>query len=543
MADEANSDVTTAAGASGSLPTGGAGLGLPAALALLGGLGNAAVGLLMTPEMPPLLADWPLRADIQGWIADGGWGAEAQVAAALLLLTATLLGGAGALLAWRRLDAVQADAAGAQLEGALSGRVASMRVLAVSALLTLTALVTPPLYSSDASLYAYYGKIQAVHGENPYRLPGRAFARTCALPDAPHRVATPGRPCRADAHCPPPSRCLVDPFVPTQAWLEVRAAYGPLALWLFRVAYVEALPPAANAWILRALAGLALLAAVLALGRRRGPGAAALLGFSPLAWQSAGNGGHLEAAVCLLLIALLPRTETTPSSGLGWRAGALAGLLGLLKLPLAVLTLPMAWAAWRGADPGLGTSRWRPLLATALPAVALLGLGYAAYWCAPHPFHGLLEVGGTTIRTPLDLIRRLQLLAGGDAELAVARALFALAAAALALRLLIRRPAAIVDNALGVWLLLVALGSGIFHPWYALPGLLLCAMAAGPTRLGGKANAALWLGLASPAVVPMAFLLLGSGAFAWPGVLWPTALLWLPVLGFLVRGRAVDSGR
>ncbi|MEY3012146.1 MAG: hypothetical protein RIT45_881 [Pseudomonadota bacterium] len=484
-------------------------------------------GVWMQPELPALLADWPLRegllATLQGADADGLREPLALVCFALAMGLPTW----AAARAYRDRDALGRHGGGIVLVGLVAA--------------TLVQLAAPPRWSSDAFLFAYYGKIQAVHGENPYRLPGRAFARTCALPALPHRPVTPGRPCRADAHCPPPSRCLVDPFVPYQAWLEVRAAYGPLALGLFRAAYVEALPPEANVWLLRAAAALAwLLATVWAL-RRFGTGVGAMLAWLPVGVVGAAGEGHLEAFAALALLALLSpgRRGGAVRTGVAW------AVLGALKLPLLALGAPAIGRLWR-----------RRGVAAAAGAVAigggLVAIGYLALWTDPHPFGGLMDVGDTSVRTPLDVVRRAAQALGMAGDLRIARplllGLFGLASVA-ALRALDRAltaapndtdddddDAATATATVQIWLGLTALASGIFHPWYAIPGLVAWAAASGQTGAATPASrASLWLIVAAPIVVNGAWLALGPGAFAAPGVLVVTAALFGPALWAWLR--------
>lgn len=493
-----------------------------------GSVAGLCVGLWMQPELPPLLEGWGARTAAQIALTEAGLQGVAGTLAGAAFLLAVALPTFAALRVGR----------GAGRGGPHTAKVARW-VLGAAALAALLQLAAPPRWSSDAFLYAYYGKIQAVHGENPYRLPSKAFARTCALPELPHRPATPGRPCRVDAHCPPPSRCLVDPFVPYQAWLDVRAAYGPVALGIFRVLYVEALPPEANVLLLRLLAALAWLGATAWVLRRGGLATGVVVGWLPVGVVAAGNGGHLEPLACLAMLAVWwpigRRIAATPAA---LAIGVATGLLAGLKLPLLVLAVPAG--VWLLRRHGRGPAALAAALAVALPA-----LGYALLWTDPHPFGGLADVGDTSIRTPLDLLRRAAQAAGGSGDLAVARpallvlgVLIGLAALRGLWRALrsgsdaagegdLALVAATTTTAALAWM---AFGSGIFHPWYALPALVAAAFARGAPLGRGAVRATLWLAASAPLWVNGAWLALGPTAFAAPWVALPTVLLFAPAL-------------
>ncbi|MCB9738183.1 MAG: hypothetical protein H6747_02870 [Deltaproteobacteria bacterium] len=522
---------------------------LGAIATVFGSLAGLCVGLWMQPELPPLLEGWGARAAAQGALADAGLQDLAGPLAGAAFLLATVLPTVAALRVARGATT-----------GAPHAAAAARWVLGAAALAALLQLAAPPRWSSDAFLYAYYGKIQAVHGENPYRLPGKAFARTCALPELPHRPATPGRPCRDDAHCPPPSRCLVDPFVPYQAWLEVRAAYGPVALGIFRSLYVEALPPEANVFLLRLLAALAWLGATAWALRRGGLAAGVLVGWLPVGVVAAGNGGHLEPLACLAMLAawwpIGRRIAATPAA---LAIGVAAGLLAGLKLPLLVLAAPAG--VWLLRRHGRGPTALAAALAVALPA-----LGYALLWTDPHPFGGLADVGDTSIRTPLDLLRRAAQATGGSGDLEVARPALLVLGVVIGLAALrglwralqpgddnagdddagdgdLAVVAAATTTAALAWM---AFGSGIFHPWYALPALVAAAFALSAPSARGAVRATLWLAASAPLWVNGAWLALGPTAFAAPWVALPTILLFAPALALWatdLRRSAADDVR
>lgn len=507
----------------------------------------------MRPELPPLLADWSLRQDVLAALGaanadnNAGAGDIHQALSVALFVTAMACGVVSVALVWRRRARL----------GAHDGRV----VLAVTAALLTLGLLSPPRWSSDAFLFAYYGKIVAVHGANPYALPGRAFARSCALPALPHRAATPGRPCADDSHCPPPSRCLVDPFVPYQSWLEVRAAYGPLALGTFAALYIEALPPEANVWLLRLMAALAFFALVALITRRYGVLAGAAIGWLPLGAVVSANGGHLEVYVGLLLAALIgavcdPAPNVPPArtdEKAWWLAvlvvGLCAGAIAALKLHLGLLALPALVVVARRAGVGKAVS-------AALTAAVVVAIGYGFAWTSPHPFGGLADVADVSIRTPLDLVRRGAHALGQSGDLGLARPVFAAFWLVIVAVVLARLWRALDDDGrddhhatliatLQVWLATTLLASGIFHPWYALPGLVLLAMAlrrdTATAVLGPTQRATLWLAVSAPVVVNGAWLALGPASFATPAVLVPTLLLFVPVLAIGLKATLLAS--
>lgn len=484
------------------------------AVALVAVLGVAAalgVGLLMHPELPPLLADWSLRASTLTWLHTLGLDAVRPLLIGVFFVLSVALPTAAAWIAWR--SDVPATA----------GR----WVLLSAAAIALLHLASPPRWSSDAFLFAYYGKIQSVHHANPYALPGRAFARTCALPKFPHRAATPGRPCRADSHCPAPSRCLIDPFVPYQSWLEVRAAYGPAALGLFRALYVEIAPPEANVLLLRSVMALFFLLLVALTLQFRGVRAAAVLAWLPLGAEVSANGGHLEVLIGLALIGLLTAHRSRGSMVL---LGLSAGLLAALKIHLGILAVPPLILLWRQRGPV------QAMAATGIAAACLV-LGYGLLWVSPHPFGGLSDVGDTSIRTLLDLWRRLMHSFGGKGDLQVARGVLLALWAVVTGSALWRqaRSEVSVDGSaaamLEIWLATTLFASGIYHPWYALPGLVIWLFSQSsdmPTI--PVSRGVLWLATASSVVVNGMWLWRGPAAFAVPWVVLPTALLVGPAL-------------
>ncbi|MGZ4352013.1 MAG: glycosyltransferase 87 family protein [Gaiellaceae bacterium] len=173
-------------------------------------------------------------------------------------------------------------------------------------------LAAPLLLSTDAWTYWDQGRIAAVHGGNPYRDPPNAFPRDPAF------------------------RWVGG------AWRDSGAVYGP--------AFTLASEPAAlaagrshdaAAWIYKALAALAVLAAAALAARlsRRPAHALAFVGWNPLLAVHFAGGGHNDAWVAaLVLAALVLGLRGRPQwAGAAWAAAVLVKWVPLLFLPLRAL--------------------------------------------------------------------------------------------------------------------------------------------------------------------------------------------------------------
>jgi len=178
-----------------------------------------------------------------------------------------------------------------------------------------------PVGSKDVFLYASYGRIQVLHGGNPYLVTPADF---------------PGD--RWDA------------FV-QHRWRDQPTVYGPLFLAQARlVELVVAAPPWAAVWLHKGLAGTIFPACVWVAGRlRAGPlarGSLALFAWNPLLLFESAGAGHNDIAMVFLLLAALAC----------WRAERRAAALALLAVSFwykwyALLYLPaLALEMWKRGD-------------------------------------------------------------------------------------------------------------------------------------------------------------------------------------------------
>lgn len=439
-----------------------------AALGLLV-LGYLALAVVGGAPRSPLAPPSPPGARPPGWATEGArllgldrLGFRPLAALSLCLLALVVASSVLLLLeAWRgRLS----------LRAALAGTLASVAVM----------VAAPLLFSRDVYSYAAYGRILAVHGADPYRLPPAAF---------------PG-----------------DPFTPVVSarWLHTRSLYGPL-FTLLSAGLVRLAPdPSATVLGFKALAGLSLLAAAAATGaasRAVGPGreafAVAAVGVNPVLVAHTVGGGHNDALVGALVaggllaaVRALGRASTGSSpSGRSSGAGELAAtlLFTLAALVKVVGTLPLLiWWWWLAS--GRAAHRpvdWRPALARSAAHVGAatlvaggVTLAVTSGWSALRSLVTLVSVEGWASGARL-LARGAQALGqalggGGTASalrVAVHAALL-LVAAATSWAVLRRTSAprgeggalaggAPLADALGVAVLVFALASPYLLPWYA----------------------------------------------------------------------------
>jgi hypothetical protein len=192
-------------------------------------------------------------------------------------------------------------------------RAASSKVtLVLAAAIQLAPLGAPLLLSTDAWTYWDYGRIAAVHGDNPYR----------------ER----------------PADYLHDPALPYTgtAWRETTTVYGP-GFTLASEAVARAAGSSANAaaWIYKTLAAVSIVAAAALAARlsRRPAYAAAFVGWNPLLAVHLGGGGHNDAWVAALVLAALSAGASgrRQLAGVAWAAGALVKWVPLVFLPLRAL--------------------------------------------------------------------------------------------------------------------------------------------------------------------------------------------------------------
>jgi hypothetical protein len=370
-------------------------------------------------------------------------------------------------------------------------RDAYLLVLALSALFRGTALLEPPLLSTDIHRYVWEGRVQA-HLENPYRLP----------PDAKELAP------------------LRDATWEKVEHKEIPAIYGPIAEASFLALRA---PLAMKAFF--ALADLAVLGLVArALARRGLPAPLAIFyGWHPLAVIEVAGQGHMDAlGVALLLLALDLAERKRPAL-----AGAALGLGAAVKyLPLIILPAFVRRAGARSS-----------LLAITVFAACFLPYGlprglekYATEW--RFNATGILLVEEALDRTHVER-RAALVLAGGDGRKAVDtpfdKAPQRIAAALLvALVALALSRAELEKAALGSIAAVLAL-SPVVHPWYFLWVL--------PFAVTRRSLALIELALAAP--VSYSVLLAYDGSReSWHEEAWPRLLLLVPFLGLLVWENA-----
>jgi hypothetical protein len=223
----------------------------------------------------------------------------------------------------------------------LAQRASGVRSVALLACaIQLGPLAGPLLLSTDAWSYWDQGRIAAVHGGNPYRDEPNAYPRDPAFP-----------------------------YVGT-AWRDETSVYGPaFALASEPVARAAGSSADAAAWLYKALAAAAILAATLVAARlsARPAFAAAFVGWNPLLAVHLGGGGHNDAWVAGLVLAALGAAAAgrRVTAGAAWAAAALVKWVPLVLLGLVVLEgrrsrLRAAAAAFAVAALAiLGLATWR----------------------------------------------------------------------------------------------------------------------------------------------------------------------------------------
>jgi hypothetical protein len=302
-------------------------------------------------------------------------------------------------------------------------------VAAVAAAIQLAPLGAPLLLSSDAWTYWDYGRIAAVHGDNPYRAVPEDYPRD---PAAKHVGA---------------------------AWRDSSSVYGP-AFTLASEAVAPLRSAGAVAWIYKTVAALCvLLAAFLAARLSRRPAyALAFVGWNPVLAVHFAGGGHNDAWVAALVVGALALGSRgrVQWAGVAWCAAIFVKWVPLLLLPLRALE-------------ARATGRRVGHLGFAAAAVAILG---AATW---RYGTGWLHAVGPLARnasheTQFALPHRLQQL---GVPHAAALALFAAAFALAYLWLL--REAARGRARLGLATALLLLSLPYLAVWYVVWTLPLAA--------------------------------------------------------------------
>lgn len=292
-------------------------------------------------------------------------------------------------------------------------------VLVVAGAVQLTPLGAPLLLSSDAWTYWGYGRLAAVHGENPYRVAPSAFPED------------------------PAYRWI------GSAWKDETSVYGPAFTLASEPAALAAGSSADGAaWLFKGVAAAALIAATV-LAARTSAFAAAFVGWNPLLALHGAGGGHNDAWVGALVLGALVSASAgrRQLAGVGWALAVLVKWVPLVLLPLRALE-------------ARATGRRIGHLGFALAGAALLALASLRYGL------GWLEAFGPLARNAANTTRfalphRVVQL-GVPERLAVA--LFALAFVA-AYAWLVRE--ALRGRArLGLTAALLVLASPYVAPWY-----------------------------------------------------------------------------
>jgi hypothetical protein len=255
-------------------------------------------------------------------------------------------------------------------------------VVAVGLLLHMLALAMPVFLSRDVYSYAFYGRMAAVHGANPYtEIPG-AFATDPAYP-----------------------------FVSVD-WIDSPSVYGP-AFTAASAGIARAAPTPEGAALafklLAAAASVMTLLLVVVAARRTIPGrtafAAALVGWNPVVVFHGVAGGHNDALLGLALaggmLAVILRRELWATALLA--LGALVKVSGGIPLAVAVAAAAIrdrgTWVRTLGMHVGISAAVAAPFvipyMQTEDPTLGALELAGRQGWLAPSRFV-LTTLGGLT---------------------------------------------------------------------------------------------------------------------------------------------------
>ncbi|MGE3763229.1 MAG: glycosyltransferase 87 family protein, partial [Kofleriaceae bacterium] len=192
---------------------------------------------------------------------------------------------------------------------AARGRIARRLALAIGIAIQLAPLASPLLLSTDAWTYWDYGRISVVHDGNPYAQPPSAFPDDVAYAHVGAR------------------------------WADTPSVYGPLfTLATAPIARIAGESPDLAAWLFKALAALAMIAATLGASRvaRRPALATVVVGWSPLLAIHAAGAGHNDAWIAALAIGALVamRARRPMLAGAAWALAGLVKWVPLLLVPL-----------------------------------------------------------------------------------------------------------------------------------------------------------------------------------------------------------------
>jgi hypothetical protein len=341
------------------------------------------------------------------------------------------------------------------------GRRVSLPVLAGGAiLLTVLALLVPPVASKDVYAYSFYGKVQSFYHVNPY----------LSFPD----------------------QHPLDPWHPFWSWRQTGPVYGPPFLLLLRGVAMLA-GGSMVTWVvvmklLLTMAELGAVALLVQILRRRGAGDAArgwpvlLIAWNPMVLQAIPMSAHVDSLLLLVLATAL----AAHFRGRRLLAFALLVVLFLFKVylgPLAAL-----YGLWLAAGRRPAAWAWTiaPLGALAAGLTALAYLPYAS--AGTGLFTSAVDVSDHySSGSPGNVVRRLLAAAlplGGVAPTTAATAgdrlgrLLAMAAIVVAFVLVARRLRAGVDpwpSLATFFLAYLMLTPWVFY-WHMLPLLGIVAV-------------------------------------------------------------------
>jgi hypothetical protein len=225
------------------------------------------------------------------------------------------------------------------LVGLRSRTVPITAVFALAAAIQLTPLAGPLLISRDVYSYWAYGRIVAIHEQNPY-------------------VAV-------------PARFRDDPATKASAWRRQTSVYGPtFAVASAAVARASGRSAELSALFFRAIAAGAALAATVfaAVVARRKSYAAAFFGWNPLVALSFAGGGHNDAWMLVLLLGALALVTRKRDVG--------GGMLWVLATAVKAPALPILLPTLLRSRPGV----WIGAAAAAVVTVALSTAAFGTAW-------------------------------------------------------------------------------------------------------------------------------------------------------------------
>ncbi len=287
-------------------------------------------------------------------------------------------------------------------------------VLVIAVLIQLAPLAGPVLLSTDVYTYWAYGRVGAVHGENPYEVPPSSF------PDDPAYA-----------------RMGAD-------WRDTTTVYGPgFTLASEGVAAVVGSSGDAAAWIYRitAAASMLVLTVLAALLARRRALACAFVGWNPLLAVSFAGGGHNDALMMALVVGAIAAAAygRRQLAGAAWPAAIAVKWVPAMFLALRVVEARATRRSVRhlgfavSAAVLIGLSVWRYGFAWLGAVVPLAeNLEKQAVYSIPHRLSGLgisedaaaILLGGLFVLAFVWLLREAR---RGRARLALAASLLLLA--------------------------------------------------------------------------------------------------------------------